>query len=273
MEREHAGHMIPDAWELCAEVTAATHVGPGTMQLTVHAPEIAATCAPGQFVMVKCAHGQDPLLPRPFTVYRTSSSGDVHLLVREMGRGSRWLTCRKVGDRLHLTGPLGTGFVISPDLSLAILVGGGTGVAALGLLAADLCRREALAVLILVGAHTRTECLCVDDFSELCGASRVRVWVTRRGLEEELDRLALHLDGVGPETDRVEVFAAGPLGMLRRISDFALERRILCQVSVETRMACGLGVCQSCICKDARGDGYRLVCKEGPVFDSRAVVL
>ncbi|NLE96056.1 MAG: hypothetical protein GX600_10340, partial [Dehalococcoidia bacterium] len=165
------------------------------------------------------------------------------------------------------------GFVISPDLKLAILVGGGTGAAALGLLASELSRRDAVALSILIGAHTRAECLCVDDFCELCGADGVRVWVTRRGLEEELTRVARHLDNRALGISGVELFAAGPLGMLRRISEFALGRGIPCQVSVETRMACGLGICQSCICTDARGDGYLLACKDGPVFDSRAVVL
>lgn len=279
--------------EVRVPVTDVRDAGAGCVQLTVQAPEIAGACRPGQFVMVKCAEGQDPLLPRPFTIYQAEEGGGLQLLVRSVGRGSAWLTQRRVGDSLHLTGPLGHGFTISPNLRLAVLVAGGTGAAALGLLAAELRRRRITALRaagpegaaaavpaegsaglsVLIGAHTRQECVGVDDFCGLCGDERVRVWITRQGLEEELARVASHVAGAGYTQDQVHLFAAGPLGMLRRVAEFAAVHGLPCQVSVETRMACGVGVCQSCICTEAKGDAYLLVCKDGPVFDSRAVML
>ncbi len=279
--------------EVPALVTDVRDAGAGCVRLTVQAPAIAGSCRPGQFVMVKCAEGQDPLLPRPFTIYQADEGGGLQLLVRSVGRGSRWLTQRRVGECLHLTGPLGHGFTISPNLRLAVLVAGGTGAAALGLLAAELHRRGIPALpsagprgaaarsaapgrdglSVLIGAHTREECVGVDDFCGLCGDEGVRVWITRRGLEEELAQVASHVAGSGYTEDQVQIFAAGPLGMLRRVAEFAAAQGLPCQVSVETRMACGVGVCQSCICSAAEGDAYLLVCKDGPVFDSRAVRL
>lgn len=128
-------------------------------------------------------------------------------------------------------------------------------------------------VAVLIGAHTREECVCLDDFCGICGEEEVRLWITRRGLEEELARLAALLGEGRYQRDDVQIFAAGPLGMLQRVSRFAAAHDLGCQVSVETRMACGVGVCQSCICKEAHGDSYLLVCADGPVFDSRTLAL
>lgn len=279
--------------ELQVRVTDVCDADAGCVRVTVQAPAIASACRPGQFVMVKCAEGHDPLLPRPFTIYQTVQGDRLQLLVRNVGRGSGWLTRRRVGDGLHLTGPLGQGFTLSANLRLAVLVAGGTGAAALGLLATELRRRRVTALraagpqvvaapvpaesgadlLVLIGAHTRQECVGVDDFCGLCGEERVRVWITRQGLEEELAQVASHVAGTGYTQDQVQIFAAGPLGMLRRVAEFAHSQGLPCQVSVETRMACGVGVCQSCICSEVQGGGYLLVCKDGPVFDARTVKL
>jgi len=263
-------------FEVEAEVTDLWSVEASSVQLILHAPAIAATCKPGQFVMVRCADGYDPLLPRPFTVYQADrEGGDFHILVKNVGRGSAWLQRRRKGDRLQVTGPLGHGFTIPAELSMALLIGGGTGTAALGLLAAELTQRGSATenVSALIGAHTRGECICVGHFGELCGDDGVRLWITRDGLEKELDRLSATLKDHHRGEGGVHVFAAGPHGMLRRVTHFAATHCLPCQVSVEAKMACGVGVCQSCICRQASGKPYLLVCADGPVFDSRAVRL
>jgi len=232
----------------------------GVFLMELKAPGIARSARPGQFIMVRPPHGSDPLLPRPFSIH-DARDGSVSILYRVVGRGTELLSGLGKGQALAVTGPLGRGFPIRAGNYRPALVAGGMGLAPMPFLAKKLAALGRVPK-ILYGCRTKGELLgpstlgaviATDDGS--CG---------RRGLvtsllEEELCRAG-----------SCRVFACGPWAMLRQVSLLCQKSQVPCQVSLEARMACGLGACQGCAVRGVHG-GYLSVCSDGPVFDSRLI--
>jgi len=200
---------------------------------------------PGQFVMVSAGSQTatartDPLLPRPMAVYRSLSNpggGEVELLYKVVGRGTRLLAETRVGQSVRVIGPLG--------------------------------RPTGTATAIL-GARTDSELLGREDFAALDLPLRITTEdgsLGQRGLVTDL--LIDELDRPD-RPDRALIYACGPTPMMRRCAEIAAERRVPCLVSLENNMACGFGVCLGCAAPSAQG-GFRLVCRDGPVFDALEV--
>lgn len=229
--------------------------------------------APGQFAMLSpgalgAVERSDPLLPRPMAVYRARADGgsaEVEILYKVSGRGTALLAEARAGDTVRWVGPLGRAFAPPPPGARALLVGGGTGVASLYELASRLLQRGPVSVLL--GARSAGDLMGREDFAGLgCGLELA----TEDGSEG--DR--------GPVTDLLErelsadlgahVYACGPTPMMRRAAELAAARGRPCQVSLESHMACGFGVCLGCAAPLAAG-AYALVCQEGPVFEAARV--
>lgn len=230
---------------------------------------------PGQFAMLSAGPRTgvaryDPLLPRPMAIYRTRSSpegAEVEILYKIHGRGTALLAEALPGQSVRLVGPLGTGFRLPEEGQRAVLVGGGTGTASLYELASRARARGR--VTVQLGARSQADLLGVGDFEELEGVD-VEVATEdgsggARGLVTGL--LEASLAGGGP----VQVYACGPTPMMRACAELAAAHGASCQVSLENTMACGFGVCLGCAAPMSEG-GYGLVCRRGPVFDSREVV-
>jgi dihydroorotate dehydrogenase electron transfer subunit len=231
---------------------------------------------PGQFVMLSAGSQTatprtDPLLPRPMAVYRsvpTSEGGEVELLYKVVGRGTRLLSETRVGQSVRVIGPLGRPFPESGEGRHSILVGGGTGVGSLHELASRVVRGGTATVIL--GARTDSELLGREDFAALDLCLRITTEDGSRGerglvtdaLIDELDR--------SKRPDEALIYACGPTAMMRRCAEIAAERRVPCLVSLENNMACGFGVCLGCAAPRPQGD-YRLVCRDGPIFDAREV--
>jgi len=237
---------------------------------------------PGQFVMIGAgAEGgvqrQDPLLPRPMAVYQdvaAASSGDgngsqVELLYRVVGRGTRLLSEAKPGEFIKLVGPLGRGFPIEDSQGLAILVGGGTGIASLYELAKALLA-AGRSVLVILGARSASDLMGRSEFAALdvelvCttddGSDGVPGQVTGP-LAERLVELG---GGRG-----ATVYAVGPTPMMKACAALSAANSADCFVSLENPMACGFGVCLGCAAPRAEG-GFSLVCRAGPVFEAREI--
>lgn len=234
------------------------------------------TAAPGQFVTLKIPGRLDPLLRRPFSIHRVlRRDGKIYgleVLYRVVGGFTRSLAGQEAGDTIDLLGPLGRGFTVSAEIRNPVLVGGGIGVAPMVFLAEAL---QAAGVdlslsMAFIGGRTAGDILCENDFSRL----DIPVSVTtedgglgRKGLiTQPLEAwLADH------STDML--YACGPHGLLRALSKIAADRKIRCELSIETVMACGLGVCMGCAVKtNDLADGYRHVCKHGPVFDAEVLI-
>ncbi len=251
-------------------------VMPATFLLRLEAPALARAGRPGQFVMVRCADpgSTDPLLRRPLALHRLHpEQGSVELLVRVVGRGTAWLAARAPGDTFDLLGPLGQGFALPRPGRNLLLVAGGIGIAPL-VAVADEALARGCAVVLALGARTAAELypatllppevelhVATDD-----GSAGRQATVIELLRDPDLGLLpwADQLMACGPRPMLVELSAAVRAGRLRWRTGFA-------QVSLEERMACGVGACLGCVVPTRQG--YRRVCRDGPVFDLKDLLL
>ena len=257
------------------EIYAVRRVG-AYYEFTLVAPEIAAGFQPGHFVAVAVG-GENTamILRRSFALLGASQpagqfAATIQLVVAEHGPGTRWLVQRQAGEVLDVVGPLGTPFPLPAQPAPAVLVGGGYGTAPLLPLAQRLLDAGS-PVEIVLGAATADRLYGEMAAKRLVGAVTVTTDDGSAG-EKGLvtDVLPAAIDRVGAEV----IYACGPMGMLRAVGDLAAARGIRAQVAVEEAMACGIGVCMTCVLPVRGADGRsRFVrsCVEGPVFDAAAV--
>ena len=238
-----------------APIIATSEVMPGVSLVWLEPPEIVSEAKPGQFVMVYC--GEETLLRRPLSIHQVDG-GKLALLFSVVGKGTRWLSQCKLGDKIDLFGPLGNGFSIHPASPNLLLVAGGIGIAPLYLLA-----QEALSK----GHSVRL----------LLGASTAGQLYPRHFLPPEVELIIATEDGTdgkkGMITDLLpdftgwadQIFACGPASMYRAMVAQPPQKAKPVQISLEVRMGCGLGVCYGCTVKTK--NGLKQVCKDGPVFN------
>lgn len=209
--------------------------------------------APGQFCHIVCGDGH--LLRRPISL--CGSDGEVARMVYAVrGDGTRWLSTRRVGQRLDLLGPLGRGFTL--DDRPTLLVGGGIGVPPMAF-CADRLEGRSHAIL----GFRNAEAVCLTEAFASFDLLTDDGSAGEKGYPHEV--LREHLQG-GPWE---RVLSCGPLPMLKAVAAVCAEAHIPCQVSLEERMACGIGACLVCAC--AAGGTMKRVCKDGPVFDAAEV--
>ena len=237
--------------------------------LTLFAPATSNGARPGQFVMVGVGAANDPLLRRPFSINSVDKGGQIRLLFKVVGRGTRILSQTREGDLLPLLGPLGTGFAIDPDKQ-ACLVGGGMGIAPMRFLAEYLqnCQDRTVMDTVILGGRNRDELEpLVGDFD---GLDMTVLMVTDDG---SFGDQGLVTDILGPlklGSDTI-VYSCGPKPMLYAVYQCSQKKGLSCQVSIESVMACGMGACLGCSVPAFAG-GYLHVCTDGPVFDAEKLV-
>lgn len=224
---------------------------------------------PGQFIMLEVSDIIGPLLRRPLSIHDTSA-GRLELLYEVIGKGTTILSQRKPGEYLDIIGPLGNGFSIAKPQS-SILVAGGMGVAPLVYLAKKMVIRksgnqEIRNPLVLIGAKTKRHILCESEFKKLGYAVKVATDDGSRGLNGRVSELLQNtLSTIDYRLSTI--YACGPHLMLKEVARIAQEHDIPAQVSLEAHMACGIGACLGCVVETK--DGYRRVCKDGPVFKAQ----
>ncbi len=219
--------------------------------------------APGQFVMVRCGDGAEPLLRRPFSIHRADGCGGLALLFETVGRGTAWLAERVPGDPVDLIGPLGNGFRIGPESREILLVAGGIGIAPLAFLA-ESAAAAGKKVSLLQGARTAS-LLCPPPavVPETCVVS-----ITDDGSRGRRGLVTGLLGEFAAGAD--QVFACGPASMYRAMAELRCLRGKAVQVCLEEKMACGLGACYGCTVM-TRG-GPKQVCRDGPVFEASDIL-
>jgi len=225
--------------------------------ITLRCPEIAHEASPGQFVMVSC--GEECVLPRPFSIHQIINKENVKLYFAalENGRGTNWLSQRKVGDKVKLVGPMGNGFFVKPTSRNLLLVAGGMGVASLYFLAEE-SFNKGYHVTIMYGTAIENP-YPIDHLTP-----EVKTFVTtedgsagKKGLITDL------LPNFVGWAD--QIFACGPIAMYKAMAQMPELKRKPVQVSMEVRMGCGRGVCYSCTIKTK--SGLKQVCHDGPIFN------
>ncbi|QEK13186.1 dihydroorotate dehydrogenase electron transfer subunit [Crassaminicella thermophila] len=214
---------------------------------------------PGQFLHIKCG-GEGLLLRRPISISYIEKDR-IGLIIRRAGKGTKLLCDKKVGETLDVLGPLGNGFSIDDEVEKVIVIGGGIGTAPLLELVKSLKGKD---IAVLLGY--RDEPYLVDDFEQWVKGVKVATedgsfgykgYVTDL-LEEEI------------KNNRVDIiYACGPEIMLKKVQDICNRYKKKSQLSIEERMACGVGACLVCTCKvkaEEKGVKYVRTCKDGPVF-------
>lgn len=252
----------------------------GVFQMVLDCPPLAEEASPGQFVHVAVsgADSTDPLLRRPMSVCDVDVfQGGVTLVFRVVGRGTRELAQRRVGEKVSLMGPIGHGFTTETRGRQPLLVAGGMGIAPLLFLAKSL-RAAGSAPLVLAGFGRSRDVILVEEFRRYGAEFHV---VTEDGTEGMTGRVTDYIDWAAQQMARrgpggeIEVYACGPMPMLRAVQHWCLKSGTPGQVSLESRMACGTGACLGCaqpVTDPGVERRYERVCREGPVFDVRRVV-
>ena len=241
--------------------------------------------------------GRQPLLRRPFSIAgrRDLPDGQAELdvIYRVKGVGTRWLSTVRPGESLSVLGPLGNRFEIAADKSTAVLIGGGVGIPPLLYLAEALAAagkdtvafvgaRSAnhLPLRLLPTGSVRTDGRVSRCIAELAAAGVETAVATDdgslgfAGVVSETFSAWLNECGIGPE--QITVYACGPEPMLEAVALIALAGGIDAQLSLERYMACGMGTCQSCVCKirddNPQGWSFKLCCTDGPVFNAADII-
>ena len=235
-----------------------------------------ASARPGQFVMVRAATATDPLLRRPFSIHQCGEGADgritVELLYRVVGKGTRLLATYREGDQIDIFGPLGKGYTVSRDHERIYVVAGGIGVAPMPFLIRTLKKRrgDLDGVSVFLGGRSEDDLLCREFFE----SRQIPLTVTTDDGTAGDQCFITHPFEMAVQEDKPDmVYACGPIDMLQCILDFAEVHSVRCEISIETAMACGMGVCLGCAVKRRGSDpGYLHACRDGPVFDVRKIV-
>jgi dihydroorotate dehydrogenase electron transfer subunit len=229
-------------------------------------PNIARSATPGQFVNVRIDRAAFPLWRRPMSICDVEGE-TVKILFNVVGRGTTVLARTIPGESIDVVGPLGHGFDTERHFDLGVVVAGGLGVAPFSFLTRVLSLKK-IAILTYVGART-AEQLVLDGLKELSVATDDGSRGYRGSVVELLRSQLEKLKGSNPT-----LFTCGPTPMFRSLQQLIRGANIPCEASVETSMACGIGLCQGCPIETTDGaTKYKLACKDGPVFDLAKIIL
>jgi dihydroorotate dehydrogenase electron transfer subunit len=256
------------------EVLARRRVGAYHL-LEIAAPGVADSARPGQFVALTVGGPVTSLLlRRAFAIYRATPvgayAGTVKLVVAPHGRGTEWLAGLRQGDQLDVVGPLGTPFRLPAQPASCVLVGGGYGSAPLFGLADALAARDCRVDFVL-GAATADRLFGEMEAKRAAGSVTVTTDDGSAGVPGVVSDVLLD---VVERTGALVVYACGPMPMLRAVGALAAAHGLPCQVAVEESMACGIGVCMTCVLPVIGDDGLTRMtrsCVDGPVFRAEQV--
>ena len=255
---------------LICEVINKDLLVPEVYKFTLKALEIAQTAKPGQFLEIKCSDEAEVLLRRPISISKVSKEkGEVEFIFQVKGKGTQALAKKESGDSLDVLGPLGKGFTLADKFNKVAIIGGGIGVFPLYYLAHQL---ENVEVHTYLGFRNKKMIALEDEFNKVSKELNIATddgSYEHNGLVTEV----FEKDICNIKFDIV--YACGPLPMLRKVKDIAIANNIACEISMEERMGCGVGVCLGCACKVKDGEDFKFghVCKDGPVFRAEEILL
>ncbi len=238
--------------------------------MSLTAPGISENARPGHFVTLGIGGEESSmLLRRAFAIHQVQSrgvyGGTLDIVVSVHGKGTQWLVDRRRHDPIDIVGPLGRPYVLPKQAVSTVLVGGGYGSAPLFMLA-DQLRERGCRVDVLLGAATEEKLFGALELKRLASTLTI---TTDDGSLGQRGRVTDLLASVMDASDAAVVYACGPMGMLQRVAQIASSRQAYSQCAVEEAMACGIGVCMTCVLPVIGEDGVTRMlrsCVEGPVF-------
>jgi len=262
------------ATQMLAEVISNKKVGP-YHHMVFAVGDMASHVKPGNFVAISVGGEQSSLvLRRAFAIYRALDKGpmggSIELVVAPHGQGSRWLCQRAVGDLVDFIGPLGTAFGIPTVNANAMLIGGGYGSAPLFALA-ELLKNKGCRVDMVPGASTATKIYAPLEGKRSVSSLTLTTDDGSTGIHGQISEAIPRLiREFGTEV----IYSCGPMGMLAAVAKIAEEFNLVHQCAVEESMACGIGVCMTCVIPVKNEDGIKMIrsCIDGPVMDGSQVI-
>lgn len=232
-------------------------------RMVIEAPQIADLAQPGQFVHVKKLDSVN-FLRRPFSIADVDrKSGTITLIYRIVGKGTAEYAKMKIGEEFSILGPIGNGFELKEGRPL--LIGGGVGIAPLIYLSRQLKDKKPI---LLIGGKNKDEVFWEKYLKEFAD----KIYITTDDGSVGFKGFTIQLLPQILAENKIEhIYTCGPNIMMEGVAKLAHERDIDCQVSLEKRMACGIGVCLGCTFEGKLTGKRRKVCTEGPVFPSKEV--
>lgn len=259
---------MPGKWKETAKIVGQTKIGKEIYSMWLQTEEIAGHAVPGQFISVYCRDGSR-LLPRPISICEIDREmKQIRIVYRVAGKGTEEFSKLETGGSLEIMGPLGNGFPLSrmEEKHHAMLIAGGIGIPPMVELSKQLPGGKS----IVVGY--RDELFLTEELGKN-GSVFIATEDGSAGTKGNV------LDAVRENDIQADIiYACGPTPMLRALKAYAQEKGIECWISMEERMACGIGACLACVCQSKEVDGHshvhnKRVCKEGPVFLASEVEL
>jgi dihydroorotate dehydrogenase electron transfer subunit len=244
-------------------------------QIILSVGEAVRHCKPGNFIAIQVGgESSRMVLRRAFAISRTSESaqfgGTVELIVAPHGSGSKWLCAQGEGAEVNVITPLGRAFGIPTEPANALLIGGGYGSAPLfGL--ADLLKSRGCKVDMVLGASNGSKIYAPMEGKRSVNSLKI---FTEDGSMGEMGRVTSQLDAIIAEREIEIIYSCGPMAMLKAITEIADQHGVIHQASVEESMACGIGICMTCVLPVKGEDGsisMKRSCIDGPVMDGSSV--
>jgi dihydroorotate dehydrogenase electron transfer subunit len=283
----HASHYADHALQQNVVIAENVRLARDTYRLRFECPPIAGRAVPGQFMMLRLTGVNDPLIGRALALYDTVTALDgaprgIDVVYLAKGKFTRRLAECLPGSRLTVWGPLGNGFSVPASEHLVMVAGGIGQTPFLALAAESLGLRRygdpprsvtrAAKVTLCYGARSAEYLAGVEDFQRLGVDVRISTDDGSRGQRGLVTDLLSQL--LATDSEGCRIVTCGPEVMLEAVAKLAARHQTPCEVSLETPMACGIGICFSCVAKikDARGQwDYKRTCVEGPVFDAAKI--
>lgn len=269
-----SGKINQFASQISAEVISNKKVGP-YHHMVFAVGDMAIHSKPGNFVAISVGGEQSSqILRRAFAIYRALDKGpmggSIELVVAPTGQGSKWLCQRSIGEAVDFIGPLGTAFGIPTVNANAMLIGGGYGSAPLFALA-ELLKNKGCRVDMVLGASTANKIYAPLEGKRSVSSLTLTTDDGSTGIHGQISEAIPRLiREYGTEV----IYSCGPMGMLAAVDKIAQEFNLVHQCAVEESMACGIGVCMTCVIPIKHEDGIKMVrsCIEGPVMDGSQII-
>lgn len=248
-----------------AVIISQEEIAPGIFSMWLKTEQIAQHAKAGQFISIYCEDGSR-MLPRPISICEIDKNdGALHLVYRVAGKGTQEFSEKNTGMELSVLGPLGNGFPLKSKK--AFLIGGGIGIPPILELAKQLdCEKQ------IVLGYRNSDMFLLNEFKKY-GSVYIATEDGSYGSKGNV------LDAIRENDLEADIiYACGPTPMLRALKEYAEEKQMECWISMEEKMACGIGACLACVCKSKEVDAHtnvhnKRVCKEGPVFRAEEVEL